>query len=83
MFHPGLLKCRLNELGIKAKTHPEFIERAKEIVCDHHELQRNNSSLEDEVKQLEVDHEKMLAKQEKEFIERSLKERPDMSPAKV
>ena len=52
-------------------------------MCDHHELQRNNSSLEDEVKQLEVDHEKMLAKQEKEFIERSLKERPDMSPAKV
>ena len=34
-----LLKCRLNELGIQAKSPPEFIEKAKGIVRSHHKLQ--------------------------------------------
>ena len=36
----SLLKQRLGELGIQAKTPPEFIEKAKGIVCQHHEIGR-------------------------------------------
>ncbi|CAB4066709.1 DOT1L [Lepeophtheirus salmonis] len=36
-----ILKVRLRELGIPATSPPEFIEKAKEIVSIHHELQNN------------------------------------------
>ena len=57
----NLLKTRLNELGIQAKTPPEFIEKAKGIVCQHHDLQRNKTSLESEIRQLEIEQEKIIA----------------------
>ena len=48
-----LLKCRLNELGIQAKSPPEFIEKAKGIVGAHHTLQKDKTSLEKEIQALE------------------------------
>merc|ERR1719411_354880 len=69
----GLLKCRLNELGIQAKSPPEFIEKAKSIVCNHHELQRGKASLENEIRQLEAEQEKVIAAKEKELLEKIMK----------
>ena len=69
----GLLKCRLNELGIQAKSPPEFIEKAKSIVCNHHELQRGKSNLENEIRQLEEEQEKVIAAKEKELLDKIMK----------
>ena len=70
----NLLKTRLSELGIQAKTPPEFIEKAKGIVCQHHELQRNKASVENEVRQLELEQEKIIQTKEKEMLEHLLKQ---------
>ncbi|TRY75673.1 hypothetical protein TCAL_11608 [Tigriopus californicus] len=75
----GLLQCRLQELGIKAKTPPEFIEKAKGIVCSHHDLQKNKASLEAEVRALEANHEKLMLTKERELLEKLAQERPDLS----
>ncbi len=74
----GLLKCRLNELGIQAKTPPEFIDKAKGIVCQHHDLQRNKANIEAEVRQLEMEQEKMIIDKEKLMIDALLKVNPGM-----
>ena len=78
----NLLKSRLNELGIQAKSPPEFIEKAKGIVCQHHELQRNKAAMENEVKQLEHEQEKMIQAKEKEMLEHLLKQGIPMPEAK-
>jgi H3 lysine-79-specific histone-lysine N-methyltransferase len=69
----ALLKRRLDELGIQAKTPPEFIEKAKMIVCNHHELQRNKASLESEVAKLEQAQNQMLIKKERELMENAIR----------
>jgi hypothetical protein len=79
----GLLKARLGELGIPAKTPPEFIEKAKGIVSHHHELQRNKSNLEGEIRQLEIDRENLVQIKEKELIEKLMRERPDLGHVHV
>ena len=70
----NLLKTRLSELGIQAKSPPEFIEKAKGIVSQHHELQRNKVSVENEVRQLELEQEKIIQTKEKEMLEHLLKQ---------
>ncbi len=79
----GLLKTRLRELGIQAKTPPEFIEKAKGIVSSHHELQRSKASLEREIRQLEEERAALLASKENELVERMVRERKDMHPARI
>eukprot|EP00095_Tigriopus_kingsejongensis_P006310 maker-scaffold61_size441589-snap-gene-3.32 protein:Tk06310 transcript:maker-scaffold61_size441589-snap-gene-3.32-mRNA-1 annotation:"histone h3" len=79
----GLLKCRLQELGIKAKTPPEFIEKAKGIVCNHHELQKNKGGLDAEIKQLEADKEKLIQAKEKELSEKLGLDCPDLTPHQI
>ena len=69
----ALLKCRLKELGIQAKSPPEFIEKAKGIVCNHHELQKDKSNLDREVQDLEAEQEKIIAAKEKELFETMIK----------
>lgn len=78
----NLLKTRLSELGIQAKTPPEFIEKAKGIVCQHHELQRNKAAMENEVRQLELEQEKMIQAKEKEMLDHLLKQGLSMSEAR-
>ena len=79
----GLLKTRLKELGIQAKTPPEFIEKAKGIVSSHHELQKNKLSLEREIRQLETERDTLIASKEQELIEKYAKERKDLHPSKI
>ncbi len=78
----NLLKQRLSELGIQAKTPPEFIEKAKGIVCQHHELQRNRASVENEVRQLELEQEKIIQTKEKEMMDHLLKQGYSMPEAR-
>merc|ERR1712223_1131333 len=68
----NLLKTRLSE----------FIEKAKGIVCQHHELQRNKASVENEVRQLELEQEKIIQTKEKEMLEHLLKQGMNMSDAR-
>ena len=70
----ALLKRRLDELGIQAKTPPEFIEKAKMIVCNHHELQRNKAGLEAEIAKLEAAQSQIVAKKERELIEYGMRD---------
>jgi len=79
----GLLKTRLKELGIQAKTPPEFIEKAKGIVSSHHELQKNKLSLEREIRQLEAERDTLIASKEQELVEKYTKERKDLHPSKI
>ena len=74
----GLLRSRLGELGISAKNSPEFIEKAKGIVCSHHELQRKRTSLEQEIKNLEAESEKLAAVKEREMVDKLVRERNGM-----
>jgi len=75
----GLLKSRLGELGIKAKNSPEFIEKAKGIVCSHHELQRRRSGLEAEIRQLEAESDRLVKDREQEVAARIAREKPGLS----
>ena len=45
----------------------EFIEKAKGIVSNHHDLQRNKATIETEVRQLELEQEKIIQTKEKEI----------------
>jgi hypothetical protein len=57
----------------QAKTPPEFIEKAKMIVCNHHELQRSKASLESEIAKLEQTQGQMVAKKERELIDNAMR----------
>eukprot|EP00092_Neocalanus_flemingeri_P011552 GFUD01012449.1.p1 GENE.GFUD01012449.1~~GFUD01012449.1.p1 ORF type:complete len:1610 (-),score=395.77 GFUD01012449.1:789-5618(-) len=76
----GMLKSGLKELGIEATTPPEFIEKAKGIVCEHNELQKRRYCLEAEIKQLEEEQNKLLKNKESELFEQLLKQK---SPHRV
>jgi hypothetical protein len=58
---------------LQAKTPPEFIEKAKLIVCNHHELQRTKASLESEIAKLEQGQGQIIAKKERELIDNVIK----------
>ena len=57
----------------QAKTPPEFIEKAKMIVCNHHELQRSKAGLESEIAKLEQTQGQMMAKKERELIDNAIR----------
>lgn len=78
----SLLKARLGELGISAKSPSEFIEKAKGIVSNHHDLQRNKATIETEVRQLELEQEKIIQTKEKEMIDHLLKQGMTVGDAK-
>lgn len=67
------LNGRLGELGITAKNSPEFIEKAKGIVCNHHDLQRKKVSLEAEIQQLEIEAERLARAKEAELVDKLVK----------
>jgi hypothetical protein len=79
----GLLETRLRELGIQAKTPPEFIEKAKGIVSSHHALQRNKSSLESDIRELEESRDMLLATKENDLTERLMRDRKDLHPSRI
>uniref|UniRef100_A0A0K2TNK4 Histone-lysine N-methyltransferase, H3 lysine-79 specific n=1 Tax=Lepeophtheirus salmonis TaxID=72036 RepID=A0A0K2TNK4_LEPSM len=64
-----ILKVRLRELGIPATSPPEFIEKAKEIVSIHHELQNNRKNLEGEVNKIQEENDNLISSKEQELIE--------------
>ena len=45
----ALLRCRMAELGIEAETPVELLNKAKEIVLRHKDLQAKSASLQDQV----------------------------------
>ena len=65
-----MLKYSLKELGIEALSPPEFIKKAKEIVCNHNELQKMKSNLEHEISDLVKEQENIVQKKEQEMFER-------------
>ena len=60
----------------------EFIEKAKGIVSNHHDLQRNKATIETEVRQLELEQEKIIQTKEKEMIDHLLKQGMTVGDAK-
>merc|ERR1711892_563274 len=76
----GMLKSGLKELGIEAGTPPDFIEKAKGIVCEHNDLQKKKYCLEAEIKQLEEEQNNLLKNKESELFEQLLKQK---SPHRV
>ena len=62
-----MLKYSLKELGIDAISPPEFIEKAKEIVCTHNELQKKKLKLEHEVSKLQEEQEMLMKEKEKQL----------------
>ena len=64
-----MLKFSLTELGIEALNPTEFIVKAKDIVCNHNELQNKKIKLENEVVKLQDEHELLLKMKEKELFE--------------
>ena len=64
-----MLKFVLKELGINASNPSEFIEKAKEIVCNHNELQSKRMIIESEIQKLQEEQQQLLKEKEKELIE--------------
>ncbi|KAL3210257.1 hypothetical protein MRX96_037303 [Rhipicephalus microplus] len=58
-----LLKARMNELGVQSHTPADLINKAKEIVVRHKELQAKAATLEREVIHLEEQQAEVLARQ--------------------
>lgn len=58
----SLLKSRLCELGIKASTSHELLEKARQMVAHNRELQMHESSLQKHINVLETRNHKLLAK---------------------
>ncbi len=79
----GLLRCRLGELGIQARNSPEFIEKAKGIVCSHHDLQRKKAGVEAEIRTLEAETDKFRRAKEAELQEKMARERPGMPHGQI
>ena len=73
-----MLKYVLKLLGIEASNPAEFIEKAKEIVCNHNELQHRRHVLETEVLQLQEEQRLILREKEKQLIESVLLHRASL-----
>lgn len=66
-----MLKESLRELGIDVMTPVEFIQKAKEIVGNHNDLQKTKQFLEDEVNHLEEEQKVLIYEKEKQLLEHS------------
>ena len=73
-----MLKYVLKLLGIEASNPAEFIEKAKEIVCNHNELQHRRQVLETEVLQLQEEQRMILREKEKQLMESVLLHRASL-----
>ena len=58
----SLLKSRLYELGIKASSSHELLEKARQMVAHNRELQMHESSLQKHINFLETQNTKLLSK---------------------
>ena len=65
----GILGSGLRDLGIQADTPPQFIARAKDLVCEHGELERVRTGLASQVAQLEVEQARLVQKKEAELLD--------------
>ena len=73
-----MLKFVLKLLGIEASNPSEFIEKAKEIVCNHNELQNKRLAIETEVLQLQEEQSLILKEKEKQLMEGVLPHRASL-----
>ena len=80
IFWPGAVEFIISRK--KIFFFQEFIEKAKGIVSNHHELQRNKATIETEVRQLELEQEKIIQTKEKEMIDHLLKQGMTVGDAK-
>ena len=64
-----MLKYSLKELGIEATNPPQFIEKAKDIVCKHNELQKKKINLESEVSELQQEQARLTKEKERQLCE--------------
>ena len=64
-----MLKYSLKELGIEATNPPQFIEKAKDIVCQHNELQKKKINLESEVSELQQEQARLTKEKERQLFE--------------
>ena len=64
-----MLKYSLKELGIEATNPPQFIEKAKDIVCKHNELQKKKINLESEVSELQQEQARLTKEKERQLYE--------------
>ena len=65
----GILGSGLRDLGIQADTPPQFIARAKDLVCEHGELERVRSGLAGQVARLEAEQARLVQKKEAELLD--------------
>ncbi|XP_046576034.1 histone-lysine N-methyltransferase, H3 lysine-79 specific-like isoform X1 [Haliotis rubra] len=56
----GVLKARLNELGIDASNPDDFLSQAKTIVHEHKELEKQASTLSTQIRNLETEQQKLM-----------------------
>jgi len=64
-----MLKYSLKELGIEATNPPQFIDKAKDIVCMHNELQKKKINLESEVLGLQQEQVRLTKEKERQLSE--------------
>jgi hypothetical protein len=67
----NLLKARLFELGIKAATSHELLNKAKEIVAHNKDLQLQESALQNQIIKLENDYYKLSKKSHRSDVSNS------------
>ena len=73
-----MLKFVLKELGIEVQTPSEFIEKAKEIVCNHNDLQSKRMIIESEIQKLQEEQRQILKEKEKQLFESVLLQRASL-----
>ena len=64
-----MLKYSLKELGIEATNPPQFIEKAKDIVCKHNDLHKRKINLESEVSELQQEQARLTKEKERQLFE--------------
>lgn len=65
----ALLIVQMEKLGIMASTPKEFTEQAKQIVCQHNNLQQNKTALEEDIRKLIEENEDLMRLKEKELTD--------------
>ncbi|XP_022101662.1 histone-lysine N-methyltransferase, H3 lysine-79 specific-like isoform X2 [Acanthaster planci] len=66
-----LLNIRLDELGIEAKTPSELVEKSKEIVGKHRELQLQCEALQHQIQSIEDANEKLVRESQQDVLNHS------------
>ena len=64
-----MLKYSLKELDIEATNPPQFIEKAKDIVCKHNDLHKRKINLESEVSELQQEQARLTKEKERQLYE--------------